>query len=659
MIRIQVTPRWQCVALLTLVAACVSGDGRAPLGPDFAISDAAHSGGTPGFFFLPPMVPQPAVTGLFDADIASVNPGIVICEVTAGPDMDCGGATSALGSFTTISTPAIVLDGDKYKVDWDTKEGDFSAGRTYRVRVLGGIGPNRRELGFADVLLTTEPGRVKNLATDETIVLNDGRTLPIHFRVEQGVIVAPGNARAFQLTGLPASLVAGTAASVTVTARDGLGQVATGYRGTVRFTASDPQAHLSADYTFTEADGGIHTFSDVSFETAGSVTLRVGDVDDAELSGEAALAVDPGAAAALILEGISDPASAGVAYALTVTARDAFGNTATGYTGTVQFSSSDPVAVLPAAYEFLGEDAGVRTFSGGVTFKTVGAQSLIASDGTLTAALSATVEPGAAVALRFTTQPSDALEHTPLAPPVVVTAYDAFDNVAAFTGQVTIAIGTNPAGGTLSGTRQRSAVLGIATFDDLSIEQPGTGYTLVASASEVTGATSDAFDITAAAPTEVRWTSAVNGVWSDGTKWSTGAAPTADQAVFIDVGGTYSVTLDVNATVSTLTLGAASGVQTLTVGSGRTLTLSTSGAILSTGRMTLTGATVQGAGILTNAGERSRSPRPARSTRRWSMRALSPRACLPSSVPPRSTARSPRSPGRCCEWRRGGATTPR
>ena len=44
--------------------------------------------------------------------------------------------------------------------------------------------------------------------------------------------------------------------------------------------------------------------------------------------------------------------SVGVAFSITVTAYDAYGNLATGYVGTVHFGSSDPRAALPANYTF-------------------------------------------------------------------------------------------------------------------------------------------------------------------------------------------------------------------------------------------------------------------------------------------------------------------
>src|SRR5205807_7265213 len=62
----------------------------------------------------------------------------------------------------------------------------------------------------------------------------------------------------------------------------------------------------------------------------------------------------------------------------TVTAQDPYGNTATSYTGTVHFISSDGQAVLPADYTFVAADAGVHAFS--AILKTAGSQLLTATD---------------------------------------------------------------------------------------------------------------------------------------------------------------------------------------------------------------------------------------------------------------------------------------
>ena len=103
------------------------------------------------------------------------------------------------------------------------------------------------------------------------------------------------------------------------------------------------------------------------------------------------------------------------------------------------------------------------------------------------------------VALAFVQQPGTTQVGAAISPPVTVRAVDSGGStVPSFTGVVTIALGANPGGGTLSGTTTATAVAGIATFANLRISQPGAGYTLTASASGLTGATSAPFTVTAA-----------------------------------------------------------------------------------------------------------------------------------------------------------------
>src|SRR5437899_10666584 len=184
---------WLISALL-MVEACASGDRpTAPRSrPEFAISDGVHEGGTPGFFFLPPMVAQPAFSGTFDGDITTLNPQIAICDITNGPDNNCGGVagTSAVIVYTTTSTPAITVDltTPQYQVNWDTRAAGFVAGNTYRVHVTAGASGARRDLGFADVLLTTTPRQAKDVTSGDLIVAQDGRNLPVRFRIEAGIL---------------------------------------------------------------------------------------------------------------------------------------------------------------------------------------------------------------------------------------------------------------------------------------------------------------------------------------------------------------------------------------------------------------------------------------------------------------------------------------
>jgi hypothetical protein len=73
-------------------------------------------------------------------------------------------------------------------------------------------------------------------------------------------------------------------------------------------------------------------------------------------------------------------ATAGTPFSVTVRAEDAFGNTASGYTGTVSFSSSDPAAFLPTPYTFTTNDFGAKTL-GGVILRATGTQTITVSDG--------------------------------------------------------------------------------------------------------------------------------------------------------------------------------------------------------------------------------------------------------------------------------------
>jgi hypothetical protein len=213
--------------------------------------------------------------------------------------------------------------------------------------------------------------------------------------------------------------------SVTVTARDPYGNTATGYVGTVHFTSSDSQAILPADSTLAS---GIGTFS-VTLKTAGNRTVTAADTADGSITGQATVTVSPVAANYFVVSGFPSPTTAGVAHHFTVTAKDPYGNTATGYSGTVHLTSSDPQAALPADYTFLSGDHGRYTFS--ATLKTAGTRSLTAidtADGNITGTqANLRVTPAAASHLRLA-----ALSRATLRVPftVTVTALDPYGNRA-------------------------------------------------------------------------------------------------------------------------------------------------------------------------------------------------------------------------------------
>jgi hypothetical protein len=114
--------------------------------------------------------------------------------------------------------------------------------------------------------------------------------------------------------------------------------------------------------------------------------------------------------------------------------------------------------------------------------------------------LTLTVNPQVPSRLNFGVQPSNTNKDATISPAVTVRIEDASGNlVTSSTRAVTLTIGANPAGGTLTGTLTKNAVGGIATFNDLKINNAGNGYTLVASsalpAPALTSDTSSAFNI--------------------------------------------------------------------------------------------------------------------------------------------------------------------
>lgn len=155
-----------------------------------------------------------------------------------------------------------------------------------------------------------------------------------------------------------------------------------------------------------------------------------------------------------------------------------------------------------------GGDAGTYTFAGCKLDKT-GTGTLIAtwSGGGTDTSASFTVAVGAAAKLAFLQQPTSAVSAIAISPAVTVQIQDAGGNVVTSSAaSVSVAISANPGGGTLSGTVSHTASSGVASFNDLSINKAGTGYTLAASSTGLLGATSTAFDITHAAASKLAFT---------------------------------------------------------------------------------------------------------------------------------------------------------
>jgi hypothetical protein len=271
-------------ALLVGLGAC-TGDSASPLSPESrpltTISDAAHSGAVPGFYFLPPMVSSPAYSGTFDGGL---QPTVQICELVGtacGPVIATYTTTSGTGGQT------VQVGTSSYQVSWHTNQFNLDPAKHYRISVYVGA----FQLGFADVDVVSTGKELKNVDTQEYIPLLDDRTLPIKFRIETAiagqVIVTPdsaavpvGGTQQFTATALDlhgnalacaATWASGNTGVATV---DGSGLASGVATGSATITATCQAASGSATLTVFNPNTP-PVPQDDTFEAIGNVTVPV------------------------------------------------------------------------------------------------------------------------------------------------------------------------------------------------------------------------------------------------------------------------------------------------------------------------------------------------------------------------------------------------
>lgn len=370
-------------SVLPMTISAVDADGNVATGfrgvAYISSSDPAASTAS-GYAFNPADAGIPYVFTAADAGTHSFTGAIRL--VTGGPQ-----TVTVSAPNMTAGSASVLVTGQVAKLNVDA-QANVNAGESFTITVSAIDAAGTVADGYSSTVHFTSTDSLAGLPADYTFTPADAGTHSFSVTLKGaggrfvgvketgGVIggganvsVTPGAAVNFALAG-PGGAI-GVARPVNIVARDAFGNVATGYSGMVHVTTSDAAAVLPADTTLTSGVASVN----VTLMTVGTQTITA--TDAAGITGSMASDATPPVAAQFEVSGF--PATvAGVANSFTVTVRDTIGQTATGYTGTVSFSSSDVQAGLPASYTFTAADAGVHRFT--ASLKTAGTQSLTARD---------------------------------------------------------------------------------------------------------------------------------------------------------------------------------------------------------------------------------------------------------------------------------------
>src|SRR5207244_57604 len=304
----------------------------------------------------------------------------------------------------------------------------------------------------------------------------------------------------------PSNAAAGAAITpaVQVTVQDAQGNTVTTATTSITVAiGTNPASGTLAGTPTSAADRRVGTVSKLRMYRPGTgYTLNTSatGITDATSS---AFTVGEGTAAQLVIPVQLSTAAAGAAItpAVQVAVQDAQGNIVTTATTSITVAiGTNPASGTLAGTPTVAAVNGVATFAN-LSINNPGTGYTLAASATgLTGATSTAFNNrvGAAAKLASTPQRRTSAPGAAITPAVQVAVQDAQGNtVTTATTSITLAIGTNPASGTLAGTTTVAAVNGVATFSNLSIDKAGTGYTLTASATGLTGATSSAFNVVA------------------------------------------------------------------------------------------------------------------------------------------------------------------
>jgi len=286
--------------------------------------------------------------------------------------------------------------------------------------------------------------------------------------------------------------------AVTVLIEDSSGNTVTGSTAAVTIGLNtNPGASTLSGTQTKNAVAGVATFSDLKLNNVGAGYKL--SASAAGLTGAVSNPFDITWKLAFVQQPFSTIAGVAITPAVTVRVQDANDNPVL----TNSLSISMAIGQNPGGSTLGGTltqptTNGVATFGNLTLYKAAVGYTLAASGALLAGTTSQpfSVSVGAASKLGFVQQPNNSAVATALAPPVTVAVQDSNGNlVASSSVSIVLGIASNPAGATLSGAVDQSAVNGVATYADLKLNKVGRCYALFASSFGLTNGTSEFFRI--------------------------------------------------------------------------------------------------------------------------------------------------------------------
>ncbi|MGH7586149.1 MAG: Ig-like domain-containing protein [Gemmatimonadales bacterium] len=290
--------------------------------------------------------------------------------------------------------------------------------------------------------------------------------------------------------------------AVEVVILDALGNVVDADRTISVELAAGPGGAVLGGNTSVSSVAGVARFTSLEIEKAGTGYQLRAEADELTSETSDGFAIAAGPLADLTFATQPTNGTAGTTLsAVSVALTDEFGNPVTDAAGpvTIELSQNPTNAELQGTLS-VAPTAGVATFSNlRIDVASTGYQ-LGADAPGVSNAVSNTfaIAAGTATGLRFLIQPNNEDEDENIQPAPRVGIVDAFGNIVPIDGTIiTLSIGSNPGGADpgLHGDRTRPTDNGIANFSSLRVDEPGTGYTLVASAPGLGSAETDPFNV--------------------------------------------------------------------------------------------------------------------------------------------------------------------